>query len=262
VPFAELDGVNLYYEEHGDGSPVVFLHGAGSNHLAWWQQLPVFSQQYRCIAIDHRGFGQSVDASGESAVRFGDDLAGLLDHLGIERAALVCQSMGGNTAMRFAVKHPQRVIALVMGGTWGFIDWPEAIEQLRGALADGVAAATTDGTPALGAHYKESNLASTFLYGRISALNPPSVSAQTVLEFLPQQAPTRDDVARLRIPALFMIGLDDVLVATEDMRSISALIPGAVLKEFAGLGHSIYWEEPATFNETVGAFLAEQLGAP
>ncbi|MEZ4503459.1 MAG: alpha/beta hydrolase [Dehalococcoidia bacterium] len=257
MPFVELDGVNLYFEEFGSGPPVVFLHGGGGNHLVWWQQIPAFSEQYRCIAIDHRGFGQSIDASSEGATRFGDDLEGLLDHLGIDRAALVCQSMGGNTAMRFAVEHPERITALVMASTWGFIDWPEGTDRLRAALIAAAAAAPTAGTPALGARFKASNPAGTFLYGRLAALNP--TLATGIADTLPMGAPTRDVVAQLRVPALFMIGLDDVLVALEDMREICALIPGATLKEFPGLGHSTYWEDPAVFNDTIGAFLAQHV---
>ena len=254
MPFAELSGTDLYYEEYGEGAAVVFLHGAGSNHLVWWQQIPAFSQRYRCIVIDHRGFGRSTDPSQEGPTRFGDDLQGLLDHLGVERAALVCQSMGGNTAMRFAVRYPERVSALVLGGSWGFLDWPDPAARLREALAAGVAAMPQRGNPGLGSRYKTENPAGTFLYQEISALNParPETAAK-----ITQGAPTPDDVAQLRLPALFIRGLDDVLVAQEDMRAVCALIPGAELVEYRGLGHSVHWEDPAAFNGRVLTFLRQ-----
>ena len=59
MPKAAIDGIDLYYESNGDGPAVVFAHGAGGNHLSWWQQVPVFSDCYRCVTFDHRGFGQS-----------------------------------------------------------------------------------------------------------------------------------------------------------------------------------------------------------
>ena len=61
MPLAALNGIELYYESHGEGPVVTFLHGAGGNHISWWQQVPVFSQRYRCLTIDHRGFGRSLD---------------------------------------------------------------------------------------------------------------------------------------------------------------------------------------------------------
>ena len=67
MALASVNGIELYYESTGEGPAVVFLHGAGGNHLSWWQQVPLFSERYRCITIDHRGFGQSTDPGSESA---------------------------------------------------------------------------------------------------------------------------------------------------------------------------------------------------
>src|SRR5262245_20733114 len=98
MPKAQINGITLYYEVHGQGSAVDFTHGAGGNHLSWWQQVPVLARQYRCITFDHRGFGQSLDApNGSGSQAFVEDLKALLDLLEIERAALVAQSMGGRS---------------------------------------------------------------------------------------------------------------------------------------------------------------------
>ena len=61
MPKVQVNGIELYYEVHGDGPALVFAHGAGGNHLSWWQQVPVFSRRYCCVTFDHRGFGQSPD---------------------------------------------------------------------------------------------------------------------------------------------------------------------------------------------------------
>jgi 3-oxoadipate enol-lactonase len=97
MPFMVTDGFRLYYEDTGGASPaVLFLHGAGGNHLSWWQQVPAFAEEYRCVTVDQRGFGRSPDLPGGPGVEAlaGDALA-LLDHLGLARAAVVAQSMGG-----------------------------------------------------------------------------------------------------------------------------------------------------------------------
>ena len=59
MPFVATNSIELYYEIHGSGYPVVFAHGSGGNHLSWWQQIPFFSQHYTCITFDHRSFGLS-----------------------------------------------------------------------------------------------------------------------------------------------------------------------------------------------------------
>src|SRR3989304_5741895 len=81
---AAVNGAQLYYEEHGTGFPLVLAHGAGGNHLSWWQQVPAFSREYRCITFDHRGWGLSLDGQEPGPAAFVDDLRGLLDHLGIQ----------------------------------------------------------------------------------------------------------------------------------------------------------------------------------
>src|SRR3990172_8664119 len=65
VPFAPVNGIELYYKENGSGPALVFAHGAGGNHLSWWRQIPFFSRRFRCITFDHRAFGRSVDGEGD-----------------------------------------------------------------------------------------------------------------------------------------------------------------------------------------------------
>ena len=144
MPTAPINGIELFYEdsdaENADGKPVLFfLHGAAGNHMSWWQQVPTFRQSYRCIAIDHRGFGRSLDTTGEGTAKFIDDLEALVDHLGVPQLSLVAQSMGGRASLGYAVRHPERVKALVMADTWGFFDWPEQQERAhhpRGEFAE------------------------------------------------------------------------------------------------------------------------------
>ena len=176
MPVAEINGIELVYEEQGEGPGLVFLHGAAGNHISWWQQLPAFRDRFRCISIDHRGFGRSTDPAGESAARFVDDLEALLDALGIERTALVSQSMGGRTALGFAVRHPQRVSALVLGDTSAAVDWPEfnaRLQEQRAAigLAQGPLVVA-----ALGEKFQQRDRERTFLYRQISGLNPPDAA--------------------------------------------------------------------------------------
>src|SRR3981081_4918068 len=116
MPTARINGVDLYYEIHGAGPTVVLSHGVGSNHLHWWQQVPVWSKHLQVITFDHRGFGLSMD-DGRGLSAFVDDLIGLLDHLEIRRTALVGQSMGGFTVAGVASRQPERISALVLSSS-------------------------------------------------------------------------------------------------------------------------------------------------
>ena len=85
MPFASVNGANLYYEQHGSGPDVVFLHGAGGNHLSWWQQIAELQSDYRCTIFDTRGWGSSTGEMSLGRFVFGTDLVALMDHLEVGR---------------------------------------------------------------------------------------------------------------------------------------------------------------------------------
>src|SRR6185295_15850395 len=111
MPLAAVNGIDLYYESNGSGPALVFAHGAGGNHLSWWQQVPFIVRRFRCITFDHRAFGLTRDGDGASQMgrrMFHDDLRALLDHLEIDDVRIVAQSMGGRTAVGFTWRNPGR----------------------------------------------------------------------------------------------------------------------------------------------------------
>ncbi len=255
MPALDVNGIELYYEDTGGDAPaVVFLHGAAGNHISWWQQIPTFRQRYRCISIDHRGFGRSHDATGEGPERFVDDLESLLEHLGVEQTALVAQSMGGRTALGFAVRHPGRVTALVMADTWGFFDWPELQEEAERLREEQGANDAPLQERALGRTFQEREPTLTFLYQQIAGLNPPRD-----LRRMSAGAPTREQVEALDLPVLFLVGSEDPLTPPAILHRVHEVIEGSEYVEFEGLGHSVYFEDGPGFNEVVGDFLARNV---
>jgi 3-oxoadipate enol-lactonase len=249
MPTEQINGIGFYYEVHGNGPAVVFAHGAGGNHLSWWQQVPVFARQYRCVTFDHRGFGQSRDVlDGPGSQAFVEDLKLLLDYLKIDRASLVAQSMGGRTCLGFALACPDRVQSLVMADTTGgFGDTRMA--QLR---ADGEAALAGPIPPprTYARHFPQEQPAHAFLYEQIRALNPPRREA-------PVPGPTVEQVRGLRVPTLLIVGEHDVIAPPAIMKMFQSYIPQAGLAEVAGAGHSVYFEKPQEFNRLVLEFLAD-----
>ncbi|MGH8705917.1 MAG: alpha/beta fold hydrolase, partial [Burkholderiales bacterium] len=128
-------GARIYYQVSGRGPALVFAHGLGGNHLSWWQQVPVFIRHYTCVVFAHRGFAPSPDPAGiPDPGHFADDLEALLGHLGFSEVRLVAQSMGGWTALRFALRHADRVRALVLSATTGTAD-PAALPGIAPAEA-------------------------------------------------------------------------------------------------------------------------------
>src|SRR5215831_21033432 len=100
---------NLYYEVTGHGPGLIFAHGLGGNHASWWQQVAALAPHYTCVTFAHRGFQpSSMVAGGPDPADFADDLAALIEHLRLPEVAIVAQSMGGWTALEYALRQTGR----------------------------------------------------------------------------------------------------------------------------------------------------------
>jgi len=251
MPKAAVNGTELYYEVHGEGPVITFAHGVGGNHASWVFQVPYFSRWYKVITFDHRGFGNSAeapDAPGRS--KFIDDLRGLLDHAGVEKTALVAQSMGGWTCLGFTQAYPDRVSALALCDTAAGITWPgpydDLMEEVRkrtdslGQLERVLSNDLPKRNPQLAHLYSE--IASFNYYDRknLKGQTPPV---------------TAEQLGKMKTPALFLVGAQDVLYPPEAAQTIYKLVPGASLEIVQDSGHSVYFEQPAVFNHVIHGFL-------
>src|SRR4051812_18156292 len=261
MPFATLNGIEFYYEEHGAGPPLVFAHGAGGNHAIWYQQVPFFARSWRTITFDHRGFGHSDDLNGMGRGSFVEDLRALLDHLGIEKTALVAQSMGGNTCMGFAVKYPQRVSALVMADTLAGIALGGELGERQRRNAE----ATRD-LPQLDRVVSRSlplrDPAKAELYLQVASFNKENATRLTANPgAVPPEALTLEQVTATAkaVPMLFLVGAEDILQPPEIVRAASRMVPNARYALVPDAGHSVYFEQPSVFNFEVERFLLSAL---
>ncbi len=256
MPYAPVNGIDLYYTDHGAGVPMVFAHGVGGNHASWHDQVACFSRWYRVITFDHRGFGNSrdlPDSPGRSA--FVDDLTGLLDHLGIRQAIVVAQSMGGGTALGFALDHTDRVLALVMADTLGGITAPgrltQRLDEVRRAT-DGLSQADRVVSRA----FQEREPGRTQLYLEIASFN--AANRRNLRGSAPATPPTPTDLQRLaNTPTLFLVGSDDVLYPADVIKLGQEMVPNAQYLLVPDAGHSAYFERPDAFNQVLYTFLTE-----
>lgn len=256
MPYAEINGTQMFYESHGDGPAIVFAHGRGGNHLSWWQQVAAFQGDYRCITFDHRGWGLTAGA-GElpEPATFVADLAALLDHLEIGRAVLVAQSMGGVTCLGFALAHPERVAGLALGDTTGGIGDTSVVslledvhppeDPLRRALSHGF----IEGQPEL-----------TFLFGSIGRINPAMPVSVVSGLFRNPAGPQAADLARLAVPTLFVVGEEDLIFPVRVIEAAHRLVPGSRLEVVPGAAHSTHFEQAGVFNGLLAGFLTERGG--
>ena len=250
MPVLSIGQSELYYEDAGEGPAIVLAHGIGGNHASWFQQGPVFARSYRVISFDHRGFGRSSDVENVGRAAFVGDLLALLDHIGIEQAVLVGQSMGGGTCISFAAAHPDRVRALVVASSLHAIAEPDDVASLMTAAR----AATADLAQldrVLGADFRAAQPVQAALYAAIASFNRAdrhSLAGTWPALVAPQAVGGGK-------PVLFLAGVQDVLFPVEAVRRMQARVPGSFLVE-VDAAHSVFFERAGEFNDSVLSFLA------
>jgi len=262
--FVERPDAEIYYECVGSGPALVFAHGLGGNHLSWWQQVPHFQERHTCVVFAHRGFTPSRERpGGGGAEAYAEDLAALLDHLGIERATLVCQSMGGWTGIDVALRWPARVQALVLASTSGRIDFttiegPElaAIEAWQAETATARERLLAEGVhPALGPRGAREQPTAHYLYQQIDALTPPAHKARIRKQIGALRNLPATTLKGLSLPILYIVGAEDVVFPAVAAPALARLTPGARVETVPEAGHSVYFERPQRFNALVETFL-------
>ena len=244
MPKASVNGIELYYESHGEGEPLLFISGLGG-HLA---EIPYlvesYRQHFRFIPFDARGCGRSDKPAGEfSITQFADDAAALMDALGIESASIYGSSMGGMVAQELTLRHPQRVRALILGCTTagaarGAPPLPETIQRAARALQlSGEEAMAAGWALGYSREYIESH------YDRLLARSQnASQFAAPPDSWLRQAAAaskhdTYDRLNQIACPVLIIHGSDDVMLPVRNAELLRDGIPHAELHILPGMGH-------------------------
>ena len=256
-------GMELSYDEAGSGLPLLFVHGWPHNRTLWAGQLSGLPTHARCIAPDLRGFGGSSVTGPYSVEQYADDLAALLDALGIDRAVVCGLSMGGYVALALLRRHRTRIRALVLTSTRAAADTPEAREK-RARLIEFVKA---NGVDALAGRQLRAMVGETTFASRAELRESlrrlmASAPLEGVIGGLEAMAARPDSTALLPsidVPALVVGGAEDGFTRPDELGALAQAIPHARLELIAGAGHVCPYERPASFNHLLTEFLATLL---
>lgn len=265
MAFADVGAIRLYYEVHGAGEPVVLSHEFAGSVKSWAPQLEL-SRSHRLVLYNSRGYPPSTvptDPAAYSQDHSVHDLQGLLDVLGIPRAIVGGFSMGGSIALNFALRHPERVDALILAGTGTgsadkrqfALDFAPIADRLEREGPRAVADDYLKG-PTRIQLLRKSPARWRKLRDEFAELSGQGLGH--TLRGVQLQRPTmyelEDDLKTLRVPTLVIVGDEDA-PALDASRFLAATIPGAILHVLPGTGHTLNLEEPDAFNRIVLEFL-------
>ncbi len=258
--FAEVSGTRLYYEVAGSGHSLVLIHGFSLDTRMWDDQFETFTQDFQVIRYDARGFGKSAVPTAESYSEAGD-LNALMEHLGIAHAHILGHSLGGGTAINFALSYPDATDALVLvGSILGGFQWVEMGSTLNAIWSAGKESGVEEARELwLGSAWFSPALEHPGVASRLNRIvseysgwdwenDDPSVSLEP---------PAIERLDSIRAPTLAVVGERD----TSDNHAIADTlhegVPDARKVVMPGVGHMANMEDPESFNEIVLSFLVD-----
>lgn len=265
MPKIKVGDLNIYYEIHGAGEPLLLIQGLAGRGEGFNHQLPAFAPHFQTISFDNRGVGETDQPlSPYSMAQMADDAAGLLKALNLPRAHVFGISMGGMIAQELALRHPQRITRLALGCTHSGIKnctpspkWVTEIfrgakgwtreQYVRASLPVNFAQKTRDTDPAL---VEE-------------VVQRMTNNRQQPHAFMLQVAAiygfdTFDRLPEIKIPTLVLTGKEDVLIPPDNSAVLARRIPGAKLIEYADAGHLFFVEKAGAVNERLIEFFLER----
>lgn len=257
MKWIEANGIELAFEEAGEGPAVVLVHGLGGSAYGWRAQLLALGERYRAIAYDQRGAGRSQKPPGPYSVElWAADLVALIDALGIERAALVGHSAGCMIAEHAAVELGERVWGLAMLG--GALAWPsqagsvfeQRAELARSGRMDEVAEAV-----AAGALTERCRDEDPVLHGLVLALVASNDPAAYAAWALGVRDGAMADPGAVACPALAFAGAEDPVTPPSAAEEIAAAVPRGEAATVPGGAHWCMLERPVEVNRALLDFL-------
>ncbi|MCY3980460.1 MAG: alpha/beta fold hydrolase [Alphaproteobacteria bacterium] len=271
MPYATTDdGVRLYYEEAGAGTPVVFIHEFAGDKRSWEPQMRHFARRYRVLVYNARGYPPSdvpEDLTRYSQARAADDVAAVLDAAGIDRAHVCGLSMGGFATLHFGFRHKARARSLVVAGC-GYGAEPDKRAQFKVEAEATAALIERDGMNAFADIYAQGPTRVQFenkdprgwgVFRTQLAEHSQTGAAATmrgIQALRPSLYDCTDEMAALSTPTLVLTGDEDWPCLLPGLL-MKQTIPSAALAVMANCGHTINLEDPDEFNRLCSSFFAQ-----
>lgn len=261
MPSIDLGSHELWYEDTGEGPPVLLVHGLFFDHRMWEAQVEALRPSYRCISVDVRCHGSSgCPEAGWDLWDAAEDMGALLDHLDLDQVHWIGLSMGGMIGLRFALEHQDRLTSLVLLDTSAE---REAREKMHKAMAG---LARLGGRPLIrlmmpyvagqmfSKGFKDSPEAQPWL-DLVKDLEPDRVHAGAMAVFDREALVHR--LEEIRAPTMVLVGDRDRATPPSNAETLEKGIPGARRALVPGAGHMSALERPGYVNRLVGGFLAQ-----
>ncbi|WP_153504265.1 alpha/beta fold hydrolase [Cumulibacter manganitolerans] len=264
------DGVRLYYEEQGSGTPIVFIHEFAGDHRSWPHQMRYFSRGYRCATYGARGYPPSAvpeDPAAYGQHRAADDAVAILDALGAEKAFFVGNSMGGFAALHVGLRHPDRVLGIVSSGC-GYGAHPDKQDGFRAESETIAQAFENEGAEAMSewygvgparVQYQAKDPRGHAEHVRVLAEHSnlgASLTMRAVQKSRPSLYDLRDQLAAMSLPLLVIAGDEDDGVLDTDLM-LKRTVPRCGLAVLPRSGHVTNLEEPELYNRLLESFFTQ-----
>jgi len=245
--YANINDIKMYYEIHGEGEPLLLLHGGLGFIETFYNQIPNLAKEFRVIAVDSRGHGRTTDSDKPlSYSLMASDMVKLLEHLKIDSAHVVGWSDGGVIGIDLAINHPNRIRKLVViGAHFRAEDMSDAFIQ----LIKSTTAETLE---------KDDRFKVMIDFYKKMAPDPshlPIFWEKIKHMWLTEPNYTEKELSNIKAQTLVLAGEDEEIVRLDHVRELSQAIPNAQLNVISDAGHSVPLEKPRLVNEAIINFL-------
>ena len=272
--YADVNGVKLCYEVFGDGYPLFLIHGFGAKKESWIAQIPDLSNHFKVIILDNRGAGKSDRPDSEYTMEmFADDINGLMEHLGIEKANIAGWSLGGMIVQNFVLKYPERINKLILINTnYGFPDesGPEVyknmrLDEIKMKKEDPVKAWWSGARSSFYIKFRKQLEAdpSKKWYGlwsaeeliELSTIDPPTEKDVNLQAGALKTHNTFDRLDTIKNPTLILVASHDRLMSKSSMEQIHEKLPNSTIVVIEKAGHNSPLSKAPEVNRTIIDFL-------
>ncbi|MEW6735038.1 MAG: alpha/beta hydrolase [Acidobacteriota bacterium] len=256
----QIHGIKIVYEDIGEGNPLVFIHGHPFNRSMWREQISTFSQRYRVIVPDLRGYGESEVVAEKTMLEdFAQDIAAILDSLKVSKIILAGLSLGGQIVLEFYHLFPQRVHALILADTFAQLDSDEKRQErykiAERILKEGMNEYAKELLPKMLAAKTIQEQPEVAEYLLNMMRTAPAKGAAAALRGRAERQDYTPLLPQIAVPTLIVVGSEDQFTPVSDAEFMRARIPNSRVAVIEATGHMPNLEKPAVFNNILNEFI-------